>query len=104
MGIDPAKVRWGYPLNWRTFAVFGFHVHFLLATTAFFSFEAQTVGEYADSFYGACSAIGNINVFVWNVLQMNEVLGMMNNLEMVIEKRKCLLAANWHLYLEFNKC
>lgn len=101
MGIDPSKTRWGYPLNWRTLAVLIFHIHFLLSTTAFFWLEAKTIAEYADSFYAAISAVGNINVFIVNVLKMKEVFQLIACLEDTVESRKWLFT---RICVDLQKC
>lgn len=55
---------------------------------AYVLFEAKTVREFADSFYGAATYAAVSNIFTWNMVNMANIFQLIDNSAMIIEKRK----------------
>lgn len=64
-------------------------VYFLLS--AAFFFEAQTLREYAESFYGSATPLFILSILVIYAWKKENIFALMNSCEILIEKRKIQL-------------
>lgn len=65
-----------------------FYGQFVISTMWFFFVEAETIDEYAYSFYAFITGLGNIWGALVTILKMQTIFGIISNIKNCIDERE----------------
>lgn len=83
--------------NWKNLSIYFMLAQFGISSLAYFIFKANSIGQYADSFYMFLSVLTCVAFRSVSISKIDNISKLIENCEEFIEKSK------WNKPIKFNK-